>query len=230
MTILNLPHQIPCLRDRIAFFQEFAILWKRLLRCLRGTLILLPQISHKPSSFPSCFFVYFQVGDDTRGVLDRLGLLYFICVSLVATIGMPLWSVFAIHRNVYMRERAQGSYRVFPSYLAKFVCPPPFSMFLLFIFVVPLLLYCGTCDVSLTCSWHSWLKSLPFVLLPSRLGWWLRPFHQQSNLVSNYRATLIIFPQFWRSPGGRESNYLDPPWFDTCQSFIMLTSRRPRTN
>ena len=127
-----------------SIFQEFAILWKRYCTLFtRDTYTIAANIAQAVFLSLLLSFVYFQVGDDYAGVLDRLGLLYFICVSLVATIGMPLWSVFAIHRNVYMRERATGSYRVFPSYLAKFVCLLPFSMFLLFIFVVPLYFIAG---------------------------------------------------------------------------------------
>lgn len=88
-------------------------------------------------------FVFFQLNNDFAGVQGRLGLLFFIAINIVFTTVNVLLSVFAIDRAVLLRERAGATYRVLPSYSAKFISLLPQMMLFLIIFATPLYFITG---------------------------------------------------------------------------------------
>ena len=88
-------------------------------------------------------FVFFQLNNDFAGVQGRLGLLFFISINIVFTTVNVLLSVFAIDRAILLRERAGATYRVFPSYAAKFISLMPQMMLFLIIFATPLYFIAG---------------------------------------------------------------------------------------
>lgn len=88
-------------------------------------------------------FVFFQLNDDFSGVQGRLGLLFFISINVVFTTVNVLLSVFAVDRAILLRERSAATYRVFPSYAAKFISLLPLSMLFLIIFATPLYFITG---------------------------------------------------------------------------------------
>lgn len=88
-------------------------------------------------------FVFFQLDTSFAGVQGRLGLLFFVSINVIFTTIVPLLPVFAVDRAILMRERASAMYRVLPSYAAKFISYLPFSLFLMFLFAVPLYFITG---------------------------------------------------------------------------------------
>lgn len=67
-------------------------------------------------------FVFFQLpSDDFASVQSRIGLLFFLPVTLLFTIMIPLINVFTKDREIIMKERNSATYRIFSAYVAKFL-------------------------------------------------------------------------------------------------------------
>lgn len=88
-------------------------------------------------------FVFFQLDSDFGGVQGRLGLLFFISINLIFTTVNVLLPVFAMDRAILMRERSGATYRVLPSYSAKFISLLPLSLFFLILFATPIYFITG---------------------------------------------------------------------------------------
>ena len=124
--------------------EEFALLLKRnFLLAWRDKIAAIAQFIQTVFISLLLSFVFFQLNDDFGGVQGRLGLLFFISINIVFTTVNILLSVFAVDRAILLRERAGATYRVFPSYSAKFVSLLPQSMLLLIIFATPLYFIAG---------------------------------------------------------------------------------------
>ena len=88
-------------------------------------------------------FVFFQLNTDFGGVQGRLGLLFFVPINIVFTTVNVLLSVFAVDRAILLRERAGATYRVLPSFAAKFISLLPQSLVFLLLFATPLYFITG---------------------------------------------------------------------------------------
>lgn len=88
-------------------------------------------------------FAYFQIGREVDDVNNIISLVYFISVSLLATVGMPLWTIFSSDRPILIRERASCTYRVSTSYFAKLIAVLPVSIFLMIVFIIPVYYIAG---------------------------------------------------------------------------------------
>lgn len=67
-------------------------------------------------------FVFFQLPkDDFASVQSRVGLCAFLPVTLLFTIMIPLINVFTKDRDIMLKERYSGTYRIFSAYTAKFL-------------------------------------------------------------------------------------------------------------
>lgn len=124
--------------------EEFGLLLKRnFILTWRDRLALFATFGQTVFLCLLLSFVFFQLNDDFAGVQGRLGLLFFISINIVFTTVNVLLTVFAVDRAILLRERAGATYRVFPSYSAKFVSLLPQMMLFLLIFATPLYFITG---------------------------------------------------------------------------------------
>lgn len=80
-------------------------------------------------------FVFFQLPkDDFASVQSRIGLLFFLPVTLLFTIMIPLINVFTKDRDIIMKERNSATYRIFSAYVAKFLSLLPLQFCLTTVF------------------------------------------------------------------------------------------------
>lgn len=127
-----------------SFWREFAILhYRYVLIYYRDRRTLIADLAQTIVLMILISFAYFQLGNDEDGVTGTISLFYFISVSLLATVGMPLWTIFSIDRPFLLRERASGSYRMFSCYLAKFIAVLPVSILLWLLFTIPIYFITG---------------------------------------------------------------------------------------
>lgn len=124
--------------------EEFALLLERnFLLSFRDKLALIATFCQTVFISLLLSFVFFQLNDDFGGVQGRLGLLFFISINIVFTTVNVLLSVFAIDRAILLRERSGATYRVLPSYAAKFASLLPQSFVFLMIFAIPIYFIAG---------------------------------------------------------------------------------------
>ena len=124
--------------------EEFALLLKRnFILTFRDRLSLIATLVQTVFISLLLSFVFFQLNDDFGGVQGRLGLLFFISINIVFTTVNVLLSIFAIDRAILLRERSGATYRVFPSYSAKFISLLPQSFVFLMLFAIPLYFITG---------------------------------------------------------------------------------------
>lgn len=125
-----------CNEMAILLGRNFILLWRSKLEFLAHlgeTLIVCLLLS----------FVFFQLNDDFAGVQSRLGLLFTASLTMIISTVNPLLSVFAVDRAILLRERAGATYRVLPSFAAKFLSLIPLSMLLVTIFGTPIYFITG---------------------------------------------------------------------------------------
>ena len=124
--------------------EEFALLLKRnFILIFRNRIDIFATFGQTVLISLLLSFVFFQLDDDFGGVQGRLGLLFFISINIVFTTVNVLLSVFAVDRAILLRERSGATYRVLPSYAAKFISLLPLSMLFLTIFATPLYFITG---------------------------------------------------------------------------------------
>lgn len=124
--------------------EEFALLLKRnFILIFRNRLEIFATFGQTVFVSLLLSFVFFQLDDDFGGVQGRLGLLFFISINVVFTTVNVLLSVFAVDRAILLRERSAATYRVFPSFSAKFISLLPLSMLFLIIFASPIYFITG---------------------------------------------------------------------------------------
>lgn len=125
-------------------FEEFGLLLKRnFILTFRNRLAIFATAGQTIFITLLLSFVFFQLNQDFGGVQGRLGLLFFISINIVFTTVNVLLSVFAVDRAILLRERSGATYRVLPSFSAKFISLLPLSMLFLIIFATPLYFITG---------------------------------------------------------------------------------------
>ena len=162
----------------ICHFMEKVFVW--------GTYTIAANIAQSRLPFPLLSFVYFQVGDfngcswSARLALFHLrescGYNWYASVVGFASIGM-----FTCGSG--LQDRIGYSQVITGKVLCLLPFPCFFCLFLWFRFTLLRDLRC----FPLTCFLAFMAQVIAFVLLPSLLGWWLRPFHQ-------HEFSLIIGP------------------------------------
>ena len=117
-------------KDRNWWISEYLILLQRdfkeemrqpivLIGTLVQTLFLLILVS----------FTFFQLPLTQPGIQARAGVLYFVSVSFMFATASPIFSIFPVSRNVIIRERYSGSYRVSAAYISKATAIFPYRLF-----------------------------------------------------------------------------------------------------
>lgn len=124
--------------------EEFGILLKRnFILYFRDRVAILATLGQTVFLMLLLSFVFFQLDSDFAGVQGRLGLLFFVSINIIFTTVNVLLAVFAVDRAILLRERSAATYRVLPSYSAKFIALLPQSLIFLMIFAIPLYFITG---------------------------------------------------------------------------------------
>lgn len=119
---------------------ELGLIMKRYFRIqLRDLPTLLGTIFQTIAMSLMLAFVFFQLPkDDFASVQSRVGLCAFLPVTLLFTIMIPLINAFTKDRDIILKERYSGTYRIFSAYTAKFLSllPLQFALTTFFSFVI----------------------------------------------------------------------------------------------
>lgn len=81
-------------------------------------------------------FAFFRLSLDQGGVLARIGALFIIPVNASFAVLFPILAIFPLQRNIMLRERSAGTYRISSFYLGKIVTEVPNQMFQRILFYV----------------------------------------------------------------------------------------------
>lgn len=70
-------------------------------------------------------FAFFRLSFDQGGALARVGALFIIPVNASFAVLFPILAIFPLQRNVMLRERSAGTYRISSFYLSKILTEVP---------------------------------------------------------------------------------------------------------
>ncbi|CBQ68861.1 related to ATP-binding cassette, sub-family G, member 2 (N-terminal fragment), partial [Sporisorium reilianum SRZ2] len=70
-------------------------------------------------------FAFFRLDSDQGGALARIGALFIIPVNASFAVLFPILAIFPLQRNIMLRERSAGTYRISSFYLSKIVTEVP---------------------------------------------------------------------------------------------------------
>lgn len=79
-------------------------------------------------------FAFFRLSDDQGGALARIGALFIIPVNASFAVLFPILAIFPLQRNIMLRERSAGTYRISSFYLSKILTEVPNQVFQRIIF------------------------------------------------------------------------------------------------
>lgn len=79
-------------------------------------------------------FAFFRLKLDQGGALARIGALFIIPVNASFAVLFPILAIFPLQRNIMLRERSAGTYRISSFYLSKIVTEVPNQLFQRIIF------------------------------------------------------------------------------------------------
>ncbi|SNX86145.1 related to ATP-binding cassette, sub-family G, member 2 [Melanopsichium pennsylvanicum] len=74
-------------------------------------------------------FAFFRLSFDQGGALARVGALFIIPVNASFAVLFPILAIFPLQRNVMLRERSAGTYRISSFYLSKIMTEVPNQLF-----------------------------------------------------------------------------------------------------
>jgi ABC-type multidrug transport system ATPase subunit len=73
-------------------------------------------------------FVFYQSGNDSRGVQNKVGVLFFLTINLALSNVIPYLGAFVMEREITKRERASNSYSAVSAFFAKWFAILPLAM------------------------------------------------------------------------------------------------------
>lgn len=79
-------------------------------------------------------FAFFRLDLDQGGALARIGALFIIPVNASFAVLFPILAIFPLQRDVMLRERSAGTYRISSFYLSKIITEVPNQVFQRIIF------------------------------------------------------------------------------------------------
>ncbi|KAJ1978287.1 hypothetical protein H4R34_003261 [Dimargaris verticillata] len=108
---------------------EFGVLLDRCWKAqLRNKFYIVANVAQYTIMTLLMGFTFFQIDYSQSSIQNRLGMLFFLPIGLIFGISMPLLGIFSLERNIMLRERSAGSYRVTAFYLAKFLTELPLTI------------------------------------------------------------------------------------------------------
>eukprot|EP00123_Amoebidium_parasiticum_P016521 comp23474_c1_seq1/m.39234 comp23474_c1_seq1/g.39234 ORF comp23474_c1_seq1/g.39234 comp23474_c1_seq1/m.39234 type:complete len:630 (-) comp23474_c1_seq1:172-2061(-) len=116
--------------ERLNALKQFTVLWKR---AIKNFLRDRQAVSAEAGQTISLAFliggIFFGLNDDQNSILNRAGILFFICLILGFGPSLAAIQLFHGEKAVFLRERSGGVYQVLPYYLSKSVAEFPFQIF-----------------------------------------------------------------------------------------------------
>lgn len=73
-------------------------------------------------------FAFFRLDYDQGGALARIGVLFIVPVNASFAVLFPILAIFPLQRNIMLRERSAGTYRISSFYLSKIITEVPNQM------------------------------------------------------------------------------------------------------
>jgi ABC-type multidrug transport system ATPase subunit len=73
-------------------------------------------------------FVFYQSGNDSRGVQNKIGVLFFLTINLALSNVIPYLGAFVMEREITKRERASNSYSAASAFFAKWFAILPLAL------------------------------------------------------------------------------------------------------
>ena len=70
-------------------------------------------------------FAFFRLSNDQGGALARIGALFIVPVNASFAVLFPILAIFPLQRNIMLRERSAGTYRISSFYLSKILTEVP---------------------------------------------------------------------------------------------------------
>ncbi|CDS01589.1 related to ATP-binding cassette, sub-family G, member 2 (N-terminal fragment) [Sporisorium scitamineum] len=70
-------------------------------------------------------FAFFRLDNDQGGALARIGALFIVPVNASFAVLFPILAIFPLQRNIMLRERSAGTYRISSFYLSKILTEVP---------------------------------------------------------------------------------------------------------
>ncbi|SPO27816.1 related to ATP-binding cassette, sub-family G, member 2 [Ustilago trichophora] len=74
-------------------------------------------------------FAFFRLSNDQGGALSRIGALFIVPVNASFAVLFPILAIFPLQRNIMLRERSAGTYRISSFYLSKILTEVPNQLF-----------------------------------------------------------------------------------------------------
>ncbi|SPO28993.1 related to ATP-binding cassette, sub-family G, member 2 [Ustilago trichophora] len=74
-------------------------------------------------------FAFFRLSNDQGGALARIGALFIVPVNASFAVLFPILAIFPLQRNIMLRERSAGTYRISSFYLSKILTEVPNQLF-----------------------------------------------------------------------------------------------------
>ena len=72
--------------------------------------------------------LFFDLGSDSQGIRDKVGMLYFVSIDQYMVTMMTVLMVFLNERDVFIREYANKTYGITSYYMAKTLVEMPFLL------------------------------------------------------------------------------------------------------
>ncbi|KAJ1984236.1 hypothetical protein H4R34_000796 [Dimargaris verticillata] len=117
--------------------REFAVLAHRCWKTrMRNKFLITITVTQWLALMLLLGFTFFQIADTQGSIQSRMGVLFYLPISLGLGIVMPLLCVFSLEREIMVRERSTGSYRTSSFHLARFVTELPLTLAVITVYLV----------------------------------------------------------------------------------------------
>eukprot|EP00054_Salpingoeca_dolichothecata_P027833 m.206300 g.206300 ORF g.206300 m.206300 type:complete len:662 (-) comp26059_c0_seq10:69-2054(-) len=121
------------LRQADFLTQTLWVTWREFLNAKRQPLTTFVMLGQTIFMALLVGATYYGLTPEQRGIQDRLGLLFFICINQVFSL-MPSLAIFIEQRVTFSRERAAGMYSTLPYFFAKTIVDLPTLLFFPMVF------------------------------------------------------------------------------------------------
>jgi hypothetical protein len=89
---------------------------------------------------------------DSAGILNRLGLLFFLCINTAFGVIMPIVTQIPLEKVITKHERASGAYRPSSAFLARYLSSLPVSYLGISMLIIPVYFMAGLQVGCLRCA------------------------------------------------------------------------------
>lgn len=81
--------------------------------------------------------LFWQSGDDSKGIQNQVGLLYFSAINLTFSTIIPMLAAFDFEKRIARKERASNSYRHWTAFITIWLAHLPYKLLACLLFATP---------------------------------------------------------------------------------------------